>query len=314
MLLLPSGTIMETRDISNISTTEAFRYFPYDIYPLELDAALTVQLIENPAFLIQGFSGLQPLIQQAMQDFGMSYSDYGIKGKGKNEGKGKDRAQGKKSSGKGWGNSRKGEIFERLDQEGKGNKNSRSKPYQPYSKKEYVQDYSQTSRPSAWYTAKDYDSWENDSGWPQASSSQARSQDNSKGWSSPAPKGKGQNRSNSESDTNIFLVVNVWLLQVQVNPVIFASMSIGNIVTFSLGPFVLSLNSHNPSSLVSPAQLNFPMEKTVQQFSPCLERENVLGALFSGTTSSSTTPKRLRLSPPMKVLSTLAMKDQLLQF
>ena len=111
-----------------------------------------------------------------------------------------------------------------------------------------------------------------------------------------------------------FLVVNVWLLQVQINPVIFASMSIGNIMTFSLGPFVLSLNSHNPSSLVSPAQLNFPMEKTVQQFSPCLERENVLGALFSGTTSSSTTPKRLRLSPPMKVLSTLAMKDQLLQF
>ena len=194
----------QTRDISNISATEAFRYFPYDIYPLELDAALTVQLIENPAFLIQGFSGLQPLIQQAMQDFGMSYSDYGIKGKGKNEGKGKDRAQGKKSSGKGWGNSRKGEIFERLDQKGKGNKNSRSKPYQPYSKKEYVQDYSQTSRPSAWYTAKDYNSWENDSGWPQASSSQARSQDNSKGWSSPAPKGKGQNRSNSESDTNIF--------------------------------------------------------------------------------------------------------------
>ena len=71
-----------------------------------------------------------------MQDFGMSYSDYGIKGKGKNEGKGKDKAQGKKPSGKGWGNSRKGEIFERLDQEGKGNKTSRAKPYQPYSKKE----------------------------------------------------------------------------------------------------------------------------------------------------------------------------------
>ena len=52
-------------------------------------------------FLIQGFSGLQPLIQQAMQDFGMSYSDYGIKGKGKKEGKSKDRAQGKQSSGKG---------------------------------------------------------------------------------------------------------------------------------------------------------------------------------------------------------------------
>ena len=47
-------------------------------------------------FLVQGFTGLQPLIQQAMQDFGMSYSDYGVKGKGRSEGKGKD----KQSSGK----------------------------------------------------------------------------------------------------------------------------------------------------------------------------------------------------------------------
>ena len=195
----------QTKDISNISTTEAFRFFPYDIYPLELDAALTVQLIENPAFLIQGFSGLQPLIQQAMQDSGLSYSDYGVKGKGKNEGKGKDKSLGKKSSGKGWGNSRKGEIFERLEQEGKGNKNSRSKPYQPFNRTGEVQDYSQTSRPSAWYTSKDYDKWENDSGWPQfSSSSNTRSQDNSKGWNSAAPKGKGQNRSISEPDTNIF--------------------------------------------------------------------------------------------------------------
>ena len=46
----------QTRDISNISTAEAFRYFPYDIYPLELDSALTIQLIENPAFLIQRFN------------------------------------------------------------------------------------------------------------------------------------------------------------------------------------------------------------------------------------------------------------------
>ena len=139
-----------------------------------------------------------------MQDFGISYSDYGIKGKEKTEGKDKDKSQDKKSSGKGWGNSRKGEIFERLDQEGKGIKSSRSKSYQPYSKKDHIQDYFQFSRPSAWYTAKDYDSWENDSGWPQASSSHTRSQDNSKGWNSAAPKGKGQNRSNSESDTNIF--------------------------------------------------------------------------------------------------------------
>ena len=42
----------QTKDLSNISATEAFRFFPYDIFPLELDASLTVQLIENPAFLI----------------------------------------------------------------------------------------------------------------------------------------------------------------------------------------------------------------------------------------------------------------------
>ena len=103
-----------------------------------------------------------------MQDFGMSYSDYGVKGKGRNEGKGKDKqSTGKKGSGKGWKGSNKGEIFERLEQEGKGNKNSRPKPYQPWKRHTDVQDYPQTSRPSAWYTSKDFHTWENDSGWPQ---------------------------------------------------------------------------------------------------------------------------------------------------
>ena len=133
----------QTKDLSNIPATEAFKFFPYDIFPLGLDASLTVQLIDNPAFLFQGFTGLQPLIQQAMQDFGMSYSEYGVKGTGRNEGKGKDRqSSGKKGSNKGWKGSNKGEIFERLEQEGEGNKNSRAKPYQPW--KREVHDYSQT--------------------------------------------------------------------------------------------------------------------------------------------------------------------------
>ena len=161
---------------------------------------------DNPAFLIQGFSGLQPLIQQAMQDFGMSYSDYGVKGKGRNEGNGKDKqSSGKKGSGKGWKGSNKGEIFDRLEQEGKGNKNSRAKPYQPWKRNQEVQDYSQSAKPSAWYNSKDFESWENDAGWPhQSSSSKGRSQDNTKGWNSEAPKGKGQPRRNSETDNNIF--------------------------------------------------------------------------------------------------------------
>ena len=107
----------------------------------------------------------------------------------------------KKGSGKGWKGSNKGEIFERLEQEGKRNKNSRAKPHRPWKRHTQVQDYSRASRPSAWYTSKDDDTWENDSGWPhQSSSSKSRSQDNSKGWSSEARKGKGQNRRLSETD------------------------------------------------------------------------------------------------------------------
>ena len=193
-------------DKPSISPISLLRFFPYDIFPIELDASLTVQLIENPAFLVQGFTRLQPLIHQAMQDFNMSYSDYGLKGKGRKEGKGKDKqSTGKKVSAKGWKGSGKGEIFDRLEQEGKGNKSSRAKSYQPWKHAPEVQDYSQSARPSAWYTTKDYDTWENDFGWPQQStSSEGRSQDHSKGWNSEAPKGKGQNRRISESDSNIF--------------------------------------------------------------------------------------------------------------
>ena len=240
--------------------------------PLEVDASLTVQLIDNPAFLVQGFTGLQPLIQQATQDFGMSYSDYGVKGKGRGEGKGKDKqSSGKKGSSKGWKGSSKGEIIERLEQEGKGNKSSRAKPYQPWTRHTEVQDYSLTSRPSAWYTSKDFETRENDSGWPyQSSSSKGRSQDNTKGWNSEVPKGKGQNRRISETDTNIFPCEECMPLAASTNPVRYVSMNIGNSWRSSpipLDPFP-SFNSRY--SLAFLVQLNVRME-SIQ----LLERGNV---------------------------------------
>ena len=138
----------------------------------------------------------------------MSYSDYGIKGKGKTEGKGKDKSQGKKSSGKGWGNSRKGEIFERLDQEGKGNKSSRSKLHQPYIKKEHVQDY--------------YDSWENDSGGCKPAPLTRGHGTTAKAGVQQLPRVKARIGATRSPTLIFFLVVNVWLLQVQINHVIFA--------------------------------------------------------------------------------------------
>ena len=65
---------------------------------IELDSTLSTQLTDNPAFLVQGFSGIQPVIQQAMQDYGMSYSDFGHKGKGKREAQGKERGKETESS------------------------------------------------------------------------------------------------------------------------------------------------------------------------------------------------------------------------
>ena len=87
----------QTRDISNISTASS-KDFPYDIFPNDFDDRLTSQLTDNPSFLIQGFSGLQPLIQQAMQDNDLSYGDFGSK-KGNNRyGKNKGKAKTKKGS------------------------------------------------------------------------------------------------------------------------------------------------------------------------------------------------------------------------
>ena len=59
------------------------------------------------------------------------------------------------------------------------------------------------------------------------------------------PRAKARIGATRSSTLLFFLVENVWLLQVQIDPVIFASMSIGNIITFSLGPFVLS-TTHPP--------------------------------------------------------------------
>ena len=92
----------QTRDVSNISTDDAVKYFPYEVFPIELDDRLTSQLTENPSFLIQGLRGLQRLIQKAMQDNDLSYGDFGSKernnrdqshskGYGKNKGKAKTK-------------------------------------------------------------------------------------------------------------------------------------------------------------------------------------------------------------------------------
>ena len=93
-----------------------------------------------------------------MQDFNMSYSDFGHKGKvnrhskGKEKGKenqgsswtkGKDKSKGKGY--KGQGSKGRGEIFDRLNQEGKGNKKFHSKPFQNRYQSN-VEDYSQHSR------------------------------------------------------------------------------------------------------------------------------------------------------------------------
>ena len=197
----------QSKDISNIPLPEAVKYFPYDIYPIELDSTLSAQLSENPAFLVQGFSGIQPLIQQAMQDFNMSYADFGHKGKGRKEApeknkdsqgqpwpKGKNKSKGKGN--KGSKSKGKGEIFDRLNQEGKGNKDFRSKPYsnQWHSK---VEDYSQRSRPSAWYSQQDYDNWGSDNTWTTPGHSSG---------STGQGKGHHSKKRNLEADntTNIF--------------------------------------------------------------------------------------------------------------
>ena len=85
----------QSKDVSNISGTDAVKFFPYDIFPIELDSTLSAQLTQNPAFLVQGFSGIQPLIQQAMQDFNLSYqhSVMSHKGKGNKDSKGKEKGK-----------------------------------------------------------------------------------------------------------------------------------------------------------------------------------------------------------------------------
>ena len=64
-----------------------------------MDDQLTAQLTNNPTFLIQGFSGMQPLIQQAMQDQDLSYDNFGSKSKNnRDQSKGYGKSKGKSKS------------------------------------------------------------------------------------------------------------------------------------------------------------------------------------------------------------------------
>ena len=68
------------QDISNISPSEALKYFPYEIRPLELTQDMQDTLAHSPQVLMEACAssgGLQAIIQQAMQDRGISHSDFG---------------------------------------------------------------------------------------------------------------------------------------------------------------------------------------------------------------------------------------------
>ena len=189
----------QSKDVSNISISDSVKFFPMIFYPIELDSTLSAQLTENPAFLVQGFSGIQPLIQQAMQDFGMSYSDYGHKGKGNRNSKGKEK--GKEIPGSSWikGKDRpKGKGYKGSEQqEGKGNKDSRSKPCQ-YRQHPKVEDYSQRSRPNAWYNQQDYDNWGSDNAWAAPSHG------------SSGPAGQGKSNSSKKRDLEVDASSNIF--------------------------------------------------------------------------------------------------------
>ena len=95
----PSGTVIPRRGISPTFRREVVKYFPYDLCPIELDDHLTAQLTNNPTFLIQGFSGMQSLIQQAMQDQDLSYDNFGSTGKNnRDQSKGYGKSKGKSKS------------------------------------------------------------------------------------------------------------------------------------------------------------------------------------------------------------------------
>ena len=71
----------------------AIRSFPYSIYPIETGEELRSQLSKNPNFVLQGFLGMQPRIQQAVNDLGLHLEDYGRKGSGHRGSKGKGKGK-----------------------------------------------------------------------------------------------------------------------------------------------------------------------------------------------------------------------------
>ncbi|CAE7209868.1 eglA [Symbiodinium sp. CCMP2592] len=87
-----------TKDVSNVSREDAIKSFPYAIYPIEMGEELCTQLTKNPNFVLQGFLGMQPQIQQAVSDAGgLNLEDYGRKGKGSGNKGSRNKGKGKRS-------------------------------------------------------------------------------------------------------------------------------------------------------------------------------------------------------------------------
>ena len=87
----------QTMDITNIANTEAIRFFPYEVFPVDLTNDLQQQLQNDPGSLLASYQGLQPRIHQAMQDHNIDPADYGKGARGKERNKG-SKGFGKPSS------------------------------------------------------------------------------------------------------------------------------------------------------------------------------------------------------------------------
>ena len=132
----------QTQDVSNVTPVKAISFFPYDICPLDLDPTL-LQTLKAPSNLLTTYSGLQPLIQQAMEDHSIDPENYGKGAEGKvREGSPDRRPKGAKSEGKGKGyegkspnkwfsNEGKGKQYSHQQSSGKGYGTSKSQWWQP---------------------------------------------------------------------------------------------------------------------------------------------------------------------------------------
>ena len=72
----------QTQDVSNVTPSQAVPFFSYDICPLDLGPSL-LQTLRAPSNLLTSYSGLQPMIQQAMEDHSIDPENYGKGAKGK---------------------------------------------------------------------------------------------------------------------------------------------------------------------------------------------------------------------------------------